>query len=179
MSMRALLQATRDHLRSMLGLEQTTCEVMFSGQPPPWAGEEFWAVHQRSWIGDHGDQDIDEKYGVDVTYSRRLNGIVPWDRAGVELLLKTPGGIYHRVEDGRVKLHKNYDLMNLANSLIDAVAEGRTNGFEEPYLLATVSNPQPQRATWFHGKPGSKEAGISMVISLNPARRLQELPDMT
>lgn len=176
--MGALLQGTRDHLRSTLGLDQDTCEVMFSGKPPPWAGEEFFAVHQRSWMGDHGDYDIDEKYGVDVTYTRRLNGIVPWDRAGVELLLKKPGGVYQRVEAARTKLHKNYVLMNLANSLIDAVAEGKTNGFEEPYLLASVSNPQPQNPSWFHGR-GGKDAGISMVISLNPARRLQRLEDMS
>lgn len=178
MSMRALLQATRDHLRGQLELDDRSCEVMFDGRPPPWCGEEFFSVHQRSWRGNHGDQDIDELYGLDVTYTRRLNGMVPWDRTGVALLLKTPDGVYERVEAARVKLHKSYTVMNAANLLIPALVAGDTNGFEEPYLLATLDTPRAEGPRWFRGK-GTKDCAIVMAIHLEPARRLQELTAMT
>lgn len=173
--MRALLQGTRDHLRQQLGLDDRTCEVTFNGQPPPWAGEEWWSVYQRAWRGNHGDYDLDEYYDLEVCYTRRLNGIVPWDRAGVQLLLKYPDGIYARVESARVKLHLNYDLMALANDLIEDPA----NKFVEPYKVSGIGPPTPQRASWFHAKAGSKDAGISMTISLSPARRVQTISSMT
>jgi hypothetical protein len=176
MSMYALLRATRDHLRDQLALREGACEVMFSGKPPAIAGEEFWAVHQRSWRGQHGDGDLDELYGVDVTCTRRFSGFAPWDRQGLAILLETNGGLYRRVERARVSLHKSYVLMATANALIEGFGV-TVNGFEEPYLLASVGNPEPKGANWFHGKGGKGDAGIAMTISLAPARRLQKLEE--
>lgn len=173
--MRALLNGLRIHLKDKLSLGDESVAVMFSGQPPAWAGESFWSIWQRGWTARNGDYDLDEFFEANVTLTRRFNGYAPWDRQGVELLLEENNGMYARVERARVLIHQNHELRVLVNTFIPDPA----NKFVEPFQLASVGPPEPKGATWFHGRGAKGDAGIAMTIALAPMRRVQTIESMT
>ena len=172
--MRALLQATLNHLRDTLSLDASTSEVMPTGKPPAFAGEVFYTVHP----GTVSNQDVhclDEQYSLDVTITLR-SGKVPTDRVGTELLLAEDDGIYDRADAVRAAIHMRYvGLMNDANTDLTA----SVNGFVEPLVFLGYGRVQEQGGNWFGGKGGPGSAGISLTLSFGRARRAQTIESMT
>lgn len=180
MSAEALLLATRDHLRSELGLDATTCEVTADGRPFPFSGMVFYAVHLSSWRNDWCEGAFDEVFGVAVTITKRT-ARVPQSKVGRAVLVKEQSGLLKLAAAVRLKVHLNYTLMGLAN---DAIGDGvDANGFREPLLFRSVSVPQAQNANWFAARGESSQktsdAGMSVTVQFDGARRLQKYEEAT
>ena len=75
--MDAILFTVRDGIRTDLGYDARTCEIMDSGQPPPRCGDVFLAVHP---AGSRNDMigALNEYLAFSVTLTMRV--VVPLDR---------------------------------------------------------------------------------------------------
>ncbi len=175
--MNELILATVEHLRSAAGLSLSaaTCDEQPDGQPPPNAGQVYYAVHEGSWTND-ADESLDEMCGVLVTITLRA-GFSPKDRAGLALLrdLRT------RRAALRVAVHDNYVLMNLANTKLNDAFGHTVNGFVEPLRFRNAGRPTKQGPDWFNAEAhpnGSTITGVSCTLVFERARRVQTLESM-
>lgn len=149
MSLAALTLATRDTLQQAFNLTADSCEVGFDGQPKPTAGQRYLAVFPGSWGGVSDDNDLSEDYGVNVTVSMRL-GTAPKDRWGIEVWAKAQVGLEAVCRQIAVKVHKNYDLMNLANQYIQQLFTAQTYWLLfHPLELVDGGSPRLVGPDWF------------------------------
>ncbi len=181
MSRRALLLATRDQLRTGLGLPTTKpllCEVMFDGEPPPGCGKTFYSVH-RGPRDNSCRHSLDETYAANVTITMRVNE--PYDRIGTDLMEKAATGMDLQADKVRSLIHMNYTLMNAANAYIlsDYVAAGGAGviyGFSEPLYFQGDGEPRIVGPDWFKAdvtESTQAPIGIAQTLRFGGARRLQ------
>ncbi len=167
MSQRALLLATRDHLRTKLGLKPEACEITFQGMPLPMSGETFFGVWEGDW-NCQSTESLEETYGVSVTISVRLPA-VPQDRQGPEILAKAGWGLMELAEQVRAAIHSNYELMDAANALIKS---STTNGFVEPLRFKNGGRNERKAGDWYAAR-GEKQAGMARTLTFGDAKRIQ------
>ncbi len=172
MSMSALLLAVAAKIKSATGLTDSNVGVQEDGQPPPFAGELYIAVHDGDSAND-AETSLDETFGVDVTISRRA-GFVPKDRVGSELIVKATTGLVARSDAIKVAIHMQYDVIiggaNAANTIIGAGA----NGFEKPLKFRRCTRTQRKGAEWFGAEKG-QPGGKIKVLSFDGAQRVQNI----
>ena len=170
MSLAALLEAVRDRLRVELNLKDTVCDVEIRGDPPPFAGSVYFAVHpasKRSIIEDV----FDENYEVGVTVTQRIIG-VPIDRWGGEFLLRNFNSIDRRTREVAVQIHNQVDVLTRANNII-TTDDPTQNGIIEPLRwTGTESPPRVVDGTWFTAQPET-DVGLVVEVQFGGARRLE------
>lgn len=172
MSLGALLQATRDTLRQTIGIRETDCDVQPKGQPTAIAGQVYIGLFGLDWHNETPSMmsGIDELYGVGAMVTIRIAQI-PVDRFGGDAYIKPLIGLEAWCRKVMVAVHQNYDLMNLANSLIP----DHPNLLEQPLFWSdTQPEPELQDETWFRSNPkdsGPTVCGMSMLVRFVDARR--------
>lgn len=184
MAMFALLQATRDRLRSRLSLDRSTCRVMKNARPSAISGDLFYAVFGLSWSP--GDPDInrglDEYFGVGVCISARLNYIADDDQAE-EAYVKIGASMEEALRRVIIEVHQNYDLLGDANQLLGT----SPNKIIEPLRWqGGDATPVEVGADWFHAgygnmidpDQGEDLAGLTITANFGQARRIQAFANM-
>ncbi|MFO0801483.1 MAG: hypothetical protein U0804_28795 [Gemmataceae bacterium] len=180
MSLRAMLQATRDAIRETLHLDKTGCQVTADGRPDPMCGQEFWAVHPGG-ASNTANNYLDERCDLQVTLTVRT-GWAAQDRIGEEAILQAVDGLMAKAERVRSLLHQEYPVMDRANALIPGTAEycelrGGTptvNGFVEPLRFQSMTYLGPKGLDWFWAEGVSDDTtGLAVQLSFTAARRLQ------
>ncbi|WP_020474923.1 hypothetical protein [Zavarzinella formosa] len=169
--MNELILATVEHLRSAAGLSLSAdvCDEQPDGQPPPNAGQVYYAVHEGAWTNT-ADESLDEYCGVCVTITLRA-GYAPRDRIALALLRD----LRARRAAVRAAIHDNYDLMNLANTKLGPAV----NGFVEPLRFRDAGRPQTKGPDWFYAEAaGHPVAGVTVTLVFEKARRVQTLESM-
>lgn len=167
--MNELILAVVDFLRSKdgLSLPASECDEQPDGQPPPNAGQVYYAVHEGNWRNNH-DEHLDEYMGVNVTITVKA-GFSPKDRQNIAILRD----LRARRANLRRAIHNNYVLMNLANSKLTQ-ALGPDNGFVEPLRFRDGGKPEPRGPEWFFAEGKNHvEAGVSATLRFENARRVQ------
>lgn len=173
--MNELILATVEHLRTALTLDAKVCDEQPDGQPPPNAGQVYYAVHQGGWTN-AADEYLDELCGVLVTITLRA-GYVPKDRTSLTLFR----AIRPMCSLVRQHVHDNYALMNLANTKLNAAFGHTVNGFVEPLRFRSVSPPAVRGPDWFSAEAqpnGHTITGVSCTLVFERARRVQTLESM-
>lgn len=172
MSRRALLEAVRDTLKSVLHFESKECEITdMSGRPPPMCGKRFIAVHRAGRRG-KWQVALDEIYDVAVTVTMRVEQ--PYDRIGKNLLEKQESGM----DDLCDRIRSAISVDSLTNDIINAanVILGITvNGFIEPLYFQDDNDIRIVSGDWFHADPEAVEVGIACTMKFTGARRIQPL----
>lgn len=171
MSMRALLTATRNRIRTALSLTERNCEIMPDGQPPAFSGELYIAVHPGDFYNDSLTS-LDETYSVYVTITRRAD-YSPHDRLGTQLLTHLDG-LYGRAEAVRAIVHMDYSIINAANSIIGPLR----NGFVEPLSFQNCTYLGVKGPDWFNAE-GSDDTptGLAVQLTFGGARRVQVIEE--
>lgn len=188
MSMDALLWAVKARLQAALGLDDNSCDVTPDGQPPPFDGEWFFAVHAGgSRNASPQAHRVEEYFGLSVTVTRR-SSYAPSDRHGPEVIAKRKEGLLARARKAAAAVHGSYTVLNAANGLIDEDQGAAQDGFVEPLLLSGISRPGAQTAHWFWAEGGGghanqftsggggygETAGWSVEVSFRDAMREQK-----
>jgi len=180
MSQRAYMLAVKAHLQAEFLWTDDACDVAMDGSPRPLCGEQFvsiwpglWTIHQR-----HGDDDLDEEIGVNITVTRRL-GFSPQDRWGQEVLTKAAGGLEAVLRGILATLMVNrWQIMQQANDIT-----GPHDGFVEPLRFQTAGRPELKGPEWFSAQDDyessikAANAGVAQTLILVGARRLQSLEE--
>lgn len=167
--MNELIAAVIETLRSKTGLALSAaqCDEQPDGQPPPSAGQLYYAVHENSWTN-NDTENIDEYFGVSVTITMRA-GYVPKDRHAMALYreMRTK-----REELSRFMLEQRYVVMNLANTKIGENA----NGFVEPLRFVSGGIIEEKGPDWFSATSStSTAAGVACTLVFNNARLVRPL----
>jgi hypothetical protein len=176
-SMAALLLATRDQLRSRIGLRPAECDVTEGGRPIASAGERFVAVSEGGWSS-NSDESLDESFGVAVTVTVKC-GRIPDDRLGPGLIAEMAAGkgLLRLAEWVRACVHSNYDILNAANALIGTGA----NGFVEPLRLAGPGRLRAVGPAWFSAAADADSDapdGLVLELRFHRARRVQGVENL-
>ena len=193
MSMRALLLATRDHLRSALSAgtdyDPQHCEIVDEdGKPHASMGEWFIGIHE---VGDWVTEDVEglsEVYGIGITITVRQPK-VQQDRFWKLLVGTTdPADIAGRksllglVETIRTAMHLDVGsdiVINTANQYIEGFGV-TVNGFVEPLRLKSMGRSTKQGPAWFGSEDRNVQiAGYSRTIIYGGAKRVQTIESMT
>lgn len=186
MSMRALLKAVEARVRTLTGLDSSKVAVRLSGEPPAFAGEVFWSVHPGPFTNDL-DTGRRDTYEVRVTLTRR-SGSYPDDRRGDELMCDATDGMYKDAEAVIAGLHMDYTTLDLVGGTYGAGnwTGGETyslttavNGFVEPLMFESCSEPQRVGNAWFHSDESEDVSGYAMLIVFGKARRVQTIESDT
>jgi len=175
MSMNAIILGSVDFLRSSNGLNLDTkeCDEQPDGQPPPMAGQRYFAISEGDW-SNSATESLDETYGVEVTITLRA-GVVPVDRINVALKQQ----LRIVAAQVRAKIHMNYNLMAAANAKLNASVE---NVFVEPLRFRSAGKIQIREADWFwaHVTDDTKApSGVSITLVFGGARRVQTIESQT
>lgn len=194
MSMRFLLLAVRDHLRSAdsggLGLTAAQCEITDAsdGKPHAAMGEFGVMVHEGIWSC-NDIEGLDETCGVQVTifvrapkmpedrFHRLLVGTTdPADPSGAKSLL----GWCERI---RVAMHLDVGadrILNLANTYITAFfGDNNASGFCEPLRIQDMGRSDRKPPRWFGSEEAGPEySGIARTLTFGGARRIQSIETM-
>ena len=142
------------------------------GQPPPTAGA-FWVSVHRFTRRKVQESSSEIEYTGCLTVSERID--VPWDRIGQKTIEEATLGINDRCGFiAQVMEMKQYDVMNAANTTINALASGPYDGFVEPFLTYEEGALDLVSGDWFHGET-EKSAGIRKTLTFHGARRVQNL----
>jgi len=163
----------RDGIRTDLGYDARTCEIMDSGQPPPRCGDVFLAVHP---AGSRNDMigALNEYLAFSVTLTMRV--VVPHDRVGDQLLarkLAQKVGFNARADQVAVYLHSNWILMGQANNLLYELSPQATTvyAFSEPWQFLDMDTPSLVGGEWFAAKPEARDVGLVAEIRFGECRR--------
>lgn len=181
MSLGALLQATRDTLRSSLSLSPQECDVRPGGQPPPSFGQRYVALYGTSWGNETPTMQagIDEVYGVGAMVTLRVAQI-PIDRFGGDAYIKPLIGLEALCRRVMLVVHMNYDLMALANSFLPDAP----NLLEQPlFWNSTDAEPNLRDEDWVWSQAPEGKAptvcAMTMEVRFSDARRTQAQESMT
>lgn len=155
-AMDALLDAVRDHLRSVLSLSEHECDVTPDGQPNPSCGERFVAVHSGD-VENTQAHCLDERYSFRVTVTKRLSAN-PRDR-------QREGGVWKLALAVRAKLHMSYAVTALA------LAKNAQVSFTVPPVFTRGSYLGVKGADWFWAE-GQDVAGVAVELLFTRAERL-------
>jgi len=174
MSQGAYADAVKQTIQTLFNVDDASCDVMFDGQPKPSAGQWFYAVHPGSWTAQGEDYDLDEKIDIQVTVTRRL-GDTPQDLGGIAVWKKY---LEPRCRQIVGAIHFNYDVMNLANSLITAGSDE----FHKPVIFTgAAGTPQLKGPDWFTAitpdAGTTADAGVCLTLRFSGAERTQGVQD--
>ncbi len=181
MSMAALLLATRDRIRSVLGLDASHCEVTgLDGRPPGIAGQSWISVCWGSWevIPCEG---LGESFGVDIILTMRI-GAVPSDRIGTDLDTVSGTGIEALARKVIAACHLDVGQDAILNGANARLGTG-LNGFVTPLKFQSCDpRPTERGPEWFEGTPYDggpyAPAAESFAIRLRGAERYQTIESM-
>lgn len=177
MSQYALLKGVRARIQAVLGIDNAKCDIRFDGMPPASCGELFIAVHPGQWTGTNieGRQD---NVGVEITVTRRTE-YAPFDRA-VDPMMEALESLDIIVSRIIAALHINYEVLNVANAVLDATAGTHVNGYDVPLRFSVAGRPIRRRGDWFSSDiPSTGHEGVSRTISMENARRFQTVESQT
>ncbi len=175
MSLEALLQATRDAIRSRYNLGEMECEVTPDGRPIPACGQQFYAVHPSSSenTSPSADVHVNEVYTFSVTASFRI-GVSPQDRLGVHFMLDTAGPLAMARQMALTVVNMNYDLLAAANVIIGA----DSNGFYKPPVYLGLTWLGAKGPDWFWAEDET-ECGLAVEARFGRAQRAQYIEEAT
>jgi len=162
MSMGALLQQVRTHLRNVVPLDADQCDIELLGQPRPSAGETYVGIRElrvRSLSREH----LSEEYEIEVSIWRRL-GAFPSDRQGDLALRDDPYLASVLTLDDLERavirnLHANYtDIMAAANETLE------TGDRFQLALYYTGRGPsEVVKSSSHHRQNGTRTSGIAWI----------------
>lgn len=179
-----ILYSWRDGIRNAAyGYDQSSCEIMPSGEPTPRCGNVFVSVHEGNVRNDMMNA-LNEYFDPSITLTMRV--LIPLDRVGNALLAsqlaRSPGpkgqpSFNARVQLLKVFLHMNWGLLQDANTnLANMLADGNpVYGFCEPAHFASSEIPVLVGGEWFTASPESQDVGLKAEIRFEGCRRLQAI----
>lgn len=173
MSQRALALACRNVLRSKLGFDEGTCDVVPpAGKPPAACGELFVAVWENGFDNSTFDSRTD-MHAVNVTITRRTP-FAPYDRQSEDVIHRATIGLEVMADKVASVVHNSYEVMNLANVFLSAVM-GNANfyGFSEPLRFLNGTRSETKGGEWFHGDGKERASGLAVTLYFGKAKRLQ------
>lgn len=185
MSQRALMLAVRDQLRKPkdLGgcnLAPNECEVQFDGMPPPSCGGRYVAIHEGDWRGNPGEGDLDESFGVDVTFTFRVMG--PKDRIGPNLLVGPLGeSLDEAMREVLVRIHMDPPIPSgssgdLVRGMANAIIGTGRNGFVQVLRFRDADKSRQVGPEWFSAEGSANPpSGIVRTLHFVDARRVQSI----
>ncbi len=180
----ALLRGVEKRLRAFIG--DTTpdgdtpgkfCGITApSGRPPSWAGNYWYSVFHRGMAGNSKSPQYHSRtYGVGICITVRVNA-KPADRIGNAVILDIDTGLADRVDAVADFLHGDYETMHLANQFMrsaQTLGVDTDQGFSEPLLFQSATDPQEQGPSWFSADPtkagGPVSAGYSVTLNFGGA----------
>lgn len=141
MSMKVLLQATRDFMKSQMGLTDFACDLRPGGRPPAIMGEQYISLDEGNTNSRPFQDFLEEEYAINVWVTRRT-GIMPNDarQAIYEAQASGLNDVCGRV---RAIVHRSYDLIDLGN-----LATAGGNKFLLPLFYNGTSEPLVTGADW-------------------------------
>lgn len=148
MSIGCLLEAVRDRLRTFVNVDASQCDVTPGGRPIPSSGEYFIG------IDDGGSENstphyLSETFSVDVYVSYRT-GVIPQDRKGKVLYLRTFYGLNDICDLVKVALHGKYEVVTAANALVQESAILAV-GFQSPLRFMGAGPARVETGDWSFG----------------------------
>jgi hypothetical protein len=173
MSMNAAILGTVNFLRdpTILGLGKEVCDEQPDGQPPPTAGQIYYAVCEGSWTNNRTEY-LDEEYGVEITITKRSSHI-PSDRVNIEIKRE----LRNKAAELRAKIHGSDLWMMAANTLLNEATE---NIFVEPLRFRSAEKIVPRGPDWFFSEGDNRPAsGVSITLIFGQARRIQSIESQT
>lgn len=177
--MDALLFGVREAVRGnvALGYGVPQCEICFDGEPPPRCGAIFVAIHPGR-VSSESEENLDEYFQFFLTLTMRVT--IPIDRVGDQLLcnkLAKRNGFNGRVESLRAFLHKNWNVVQLANQQISEIVQrgGNVYGFCESPCYKGVQQPHWVGGDWFKSMPDAQDVGIAAMLTFDRVRRIQPI----
>lgn len=175
MSVAALCEAVRNHLRTQLSLDNGECDVEQSAQPPPFIGKRFVSVHPTYWRpAGNFDDGLHEIIGLDCTLTFAAAQF-PQDRIGGELFLKALTGMEKLARDIVLQIDRSYTVMAAANALITS----GTDKFQVPlFWEGTDGTPAEQDGTWIFAAPETC-AFLVLGVHFGRAERHQTISGRT
>lgn len=164
----ALLYAVRAQIRSMLGADGIKmCDIRVDGQPPPAAGQHYYAVFP-SGVNGRSQQPTyrEETYGVFVTYTRKMGGS-PNDRIGPALLIES-GEMLDRADAIIQLIHGNYDTISTANGQLQSAT---SHAFHHPLIFRGAGKVELKSADWFFAdiEQASPPSGLAVTMRFEDA----------
>ena len=172
MSLAALLEASLQHIRHELNLDRKRSGIEEDGQPPPWCGEVYYAVHPTQWTpGAQDPNDIlDERFGLSVTITQRTAKYPQGGQRMEGAYLEAVKGLEERCRRVMLAMHLSYVVNGAANSLIDG-----THKLCEPLRWrGTDAVPRKVDGTWFWAEPDAG-SGLVMEVRFGDASRQQAI----
>jgi len=175
-SLSALLTAVQNHLRTQLSLSPDECGVQPDGQPPPFLGKRYIAIHATGWspgdIQDYGPV-LDEVLSLAVTITVRAPKS-PRDRITTNIYLKEATGIEAIARSIMLALHSNVTVLSLANAELEDTEYGYTNTL---LWQGTDANPRLVGPDWVwsDNPQASPVAALVTTVQFGMARRIQDI----
>ncbi len=173
MSLWAMMPAFRDITKKLMSLNANECEITPEGKPFPSSGDRFFAVHCSPFSG-RSDLTLDELFSVNLTISLKGTHIA-YDRWGPELLARKTTGLLWYAGLLSSKLHMNYEMMDLANSLI--LEFTTQNGYEVPLQFKNADVPTIRGGDWWLAEANEPRMGMSITLYFGDANRIQTIED--
>lgn len=175
MSLAALLEATLTHLQKRLGLDEAHIGIEEDGQPPPWCGDVYYAIHPTSWTPDtiEPDKDLDERFGLAITVTQRTPQFPQGKQRMKGAYLDAVKGLERRTRDVMLAIHLNYDLFGAANEIM----KGTVTLCEPLRWLGTDARPTKVDALWFTSDAPDPTSASGLVLEsrFGNARRIQRI----
>lgn len=179
-----MLTAVRDQLRTVCSFTDLECEARNDPQPLPTMGKRYIGVYPGECRGGpHSDQGIQEYIGVNVGITIRLSG-TPSDRIGQDLYLKALVGMEALSRKVQLAVHRNYDVMGAANTIIGAAVDTISPSFTSQKFITplewqyTTPVPEVKLGDWFltdNENEIAKKHGLYVDIRFAGAHRPQQL----
>jgi hypothetical protein len=141
-----------------LPINETVCDVMPDGRPPPVFGELFISVHPGGSRG-NSQEVLWSIHAINVTVTLRT-GKSTNDRVGTHDMIKKSLGILEITTKLTKMIHMNYQILQIANSYIDDPA----NKWAEPLRFNTSPSPRMVGKEWLQVEEGTD---LAIVHNIN------------
>lgn len=182
MSRRLLANAILAQLRDTdanggLGLTRRDSGLTpIGGMPPAMMGERYVGVRIGSRTTGRVTHGLEEHYSAIVTVSYRINGRVPFDRLGPDLMEAASFGFDDLVDAVRRCIHlDHYDgrVIRRANNAMPDTMAPFTTGLE----FLGDEDPVPVDGSWF-GADGDRHCGIVQNLRFGKCSRCQNIESL-
>lgn len=174
MSMNALILGTIQHLRSLKSaggptLDSRICDEQADGQPPPNAGQVYYAVHDEG-SKNSADESLQEEFDIAVTITLRTP-YTPKDRENQTVRQE----IRRRAEEVKYAIHCQKEPTTNANAILGASRQY----FAEPLRYRTTSKIEAKGPDWFwaDGDDTAVHAGVAITVRFTGALLVEAIDD--